>query len=1103
MNHIKKILLGVLLFFVGFSFVYASTVSIDSVKVKEKGGSIEVSSPKINDNTINSTIKFKEVDDFVVLEVKLDAEEDIVITGVSDNNDSEFIKSSYEFEDLKFYLTLKYKNELSDDDELDLDDISITVNFSDGSSHQVNPNKDKKDNKDNPGTGDGILKTVIIFVVSIVGLCLAFKLVKKHVKLVLVLFVLLPVIILASDSFKKVYVLSSSKISVAKKLTITYEANGGEGIDANVKITAGEPIGTLPTPEKENYVLEGWYSDSELNNKIDETFVPTASSKIYAKWLKSINGSLVSPLSMVLIREGTDLITVTNVEEGYTFISNDTSVAEVDQNGVVTAVGAGTTTITVKGKKSNETKTVNVTVNPKKYTISFNGNGGTAEPTSKDIDEGTELGELPTLTREDYLSDGLYTAAEGGSKVTTTTVPAGSVEYFAHWTAKITLATVTSEINVNAGSSKTISVSGPEGMEDYEFISNDESVATVTNTGVVTGVANGTTSITVKGKRSNATKTVTVTVTEIQPIEYKTRKTAGKISLGDVVALAGEDFYVVSTNGDKTALLAKYNLKVGENYTFASATTYTHDGAIAINEDGYGLQSSTTKGYVSGGTGTKYLGVVAFSGTNYWDNKHCDYDVTDYICSSASSSLAPGFTGNYNGIPSVNVYRSSMNGAAPIYEYHNNGFGLAQSNGYTIAYYVEAYVNKLKELGAPNTITGRLLITEEAQALGCSTQDYECTNDDYSWVYSSSYWTGSASSYGVIRYINTLGFFEQVNFAHTVNLGVRPVIEVNTSELIEDDEVIVKFNANGGSVSPSYVIAKSGESIGTLPTPTHSDSTYTFNGWYTSLDSSIALDNTYTPNANVELVAKWDVAATSAFNFENQKTPGTISIGDEISIGSEHFYVVSTNNSKTAMLAKYNLYVGDIMASDLKSHTTIESTDEGYGLQNSTALGAGVGAQNVGTVSFSGSKYWSGSNNDDIYDSERVGAPDYIYINPYTNEHTNGTAQNTNYSIAYYVEPYVAKLKTLGAPDTITGRLLKLSEAESLGCEQEDMCYNSNYSWVYSTSYWLGSGGPSATVDYAWIIHKSNMVDYNKATKNDQYGVRPVIVVNTSDILGE
>ena len=31
----------------------------------------------------------------------------------------------------------------------------------------------KKDTKDNPGTGDGILKTVIIFVVSIVGLFIA------------------------------------------------------------------------------------------------------------------------------------------------------------------------------------------------------------------------------------------------------------------------------------------------------------------------------------------------------------------------------------------------------------------------------------------------------------------------------------------------------------------------------------------------------------------------------------------------------------------------------------------------------------------------------------------------------------------------------------------------------------------------------------------------------------------------------------------------------------------------------------------------------------------------------------------------------------------
>lgn len=69
-----------------------------------------------------------------------------------------------------------------------------------------------------------------------------------------------------------------------------------------------------------------------------------------------------------------------------------------------------------------------------RYTITFNGNGGTPSVTSMTtIDQ--KLPELPTATRSgSYSFDGWYTAASGGTKITTATVFYENTTVYAHWT---------------------------------------------------------------------------------------------------------------------------------------------------------------------------------------------------------------------------------------------------------------------------------------------------------------------------------------------------------------------------------------------------------------------------------------------------------------------------------------------------------------------------------------------------------------------------------------------------------------------------------------------------------------------------------------------
>jgi hypothetical protein len=191
---------------------------------------------------------------------------------------------------------------------------------------------------------------------------------------------------------------------------------------------------------------------------------------------------------------------------------------------------------------------------------------------------------------------------------------------------------------------------------------------------------------------------------------------------------------------------------------------------ISTSAAGYGLQNSTAKGYISG-SNVQYIGVVPFSGTNYWDDRVCQYTNDSWNC-TGNSNLKSEYATNgasYSGEPYPYVYRSNMSSTAPTFYTSGNAKDI-QNNGYTIAYYVEIYVGTLKSLGTPNTITGRLLTYEEASSLSSTIKG--------TW----SYWLGSADSSSHVRNV-TGGSAENDALWRNNSSGVRPVIEVPTSSI--------------------------------------------------------------------------------------------------------------------------------------------------------------------------------------------------------------------------------------------------------------------------------------------------------------------------------
>nr|AMO13193.1 glycoside hydrolase [uncultured bacterium] len=90
-------------------------------------------------------------------------------------------------------------------------------------------------------------------------------------------------------------------------------------------------------------------------------------------------------------------------------------------------------------------------INPTTFTITFNANSGTVSPTSGTTGTNGKLTSLPTPARSGYTFNGWFTAATGGTSVTTNTVFTSNTTIYAQWTAAAATYTVT--FNVNGGNS--------------------------------------------------------------------------------------------------------------------------------------------------------------------------------------------------------------------------------------------------------------------------------------------------------------------------------------------------------------------------------------------------------------------------------------------------------------------------------------------------------------------------------------------------------------------------------------------------------------------------------------------------------------------------
>lgn len=612
--------------------------------------------------------------------------------------------------------------------------------------------------------------------------------------------------------------------SPAATYEITFDAHNGE-TPSTVTINAGDTLGSnypASDPLYTDHVFQGWYTAATGGSPINSSTQPAGDTTYHAQWKGTVALANITNTNINILESATETIEVTNAAdiESYSFSTNDSNVAIVNAtSGVVTGVGAGSTTITMTGA-SGATRTINVTVTTAPaatVTIHFNTHvTGVTEP-DRTINLGDQIGTLPTAPAYDnnHLFQGWFTADTGGTQIDGTERPTTETTYHAQWKKTVSLAELQSDsFEIVEEDTATIVVNNASELEGYTFTSTNPSVASVdSTTGVITAHVESVTTITMTGTTSGQTKTINVrVVTESNPNVCVLASASTLHSVNNIT------YGQVATNPTPQAGDA-YDCDVDYDGTYDPLTerfyylgTDSNDDAVLIAYNSYyngawapGTTSDSYYHY------TDALSQLPSNAAGAWDNPNLIEQDTGKAARFATKSEVEGACP----VADITTQNSLVN--CPFFMEHT-----AYDSGGRSAYWL--------------VIDG------------------------------STYWRVHAGSSN--RNVASVGT------PATSNNMARPAIVVPYDKI--EKYVVppvqthtVTFNSMGGTaVSPGSVQVNTGDALGqnypsTDPTKTNNK----FFGWYTSTDYTTEVTPETTVNDDVTYYARW-IGDTANFPIE-------------------------------------------------------------------------------------------------------------------------------------------------------------------------------------------------------------------------------------------
>ena len=289
------------------------------------------------------------------------------------------------------------------------------------------------------------------------------------------------------------------------------------------------------------------------------------------------------------------------------FKSGNTSVASVTETGVVTAHKAGNTKVTVVTDDGGKTATCDVTVVAKKYpvtgvklnstqeklgvgeTITLTATVTPSTATDKTVSWSSSNTSVATVSQNGEVS----ALKKGTTTITVTTKDGGktatckiTVEDKVYPVESVTLDKSTYEMTV--GDNVTLKATvNPSNATDktVSWSSNNTSVATVSQNGVVTAKKKGTAKITVTTNDGNKTAECIITVTDkVYPVESVT------LDKSSWEMIVGEDITLVATINPSNAT----DKTVVWNSSNTSVATVSQNGVVTAKKEGTAKITVTT-----------------------------------------------------------------------------------------------------------------------------------------------------------------------------------------------------------------------------------------------------------------------------------------------------------------------------------------------------------------------------------------------------------------------------------------------------------------------------------------------------------------------------
>ncbi|MGN0814561.1 MAG: Ig domain-containing protein [Candidatus Coproplasma sp.] len=402
---------------------------------------------------------------------------------------------------------------------------------------------------------------------------------------------------LVESTSTTVYV-KETEVTPDWKFLLTYSDGTLETVkynSANFTIVGDIDTSSTTSPAEPNSVTVS-YNGVEASCSVEYTVVNAA-----------VTGITLSSSSLSLEEGNTATLTAKVVPDNatnkaVTWSSSDSSVATVDENGVVTAVNAGSAIITATSEENSDIKaTCSVTVKAAPVAVT-----GVAISGATEVDVGSTIALTATVSPENAtdktvtwsVADGTGSATINTSTGVLTGVSAGTVTV-----------TVTSNSDSNKSETYTVTVNsvavtgvsldktslsltvGNTGEltatiapanatnKAVTWTSSNESVATVSN-GVVTALKAGVTTITVTTSGGNYTASCSVTVTEASaitvwefncnnPPESYTKNTAltyGSVNDQPVITIIADEWSTSNDSGsDSSWSLGAFKISGGTN----------------------------------------------------------------------------------------------------------------------------------------------------------------------------------------------------------------------------------------------------------------------------------------------------------------------------------------------------------------------------------------------------------------------------------------------------------------------------------------------------------------------------------------------------------